>query len=76
MLSQEYNDEKLAIALLILGAGLLFYHFWQKKKATLLLTIGGVDVNALALSGTNLLFSQLTDYIEEERKRHDLVLKK
>ena len=76
MLSQEYSDEKLAIALLILGAGLLFYHFWQKKKATLLFTIGGVDVNALALSGTNLLFSQLTDYIEEERKRHDLVLKK
>ena len=44
--------------------------------ATLIFTIGGAVVNALALSGSNLVFSQITDHIEEERKRHDLVLKK
>ena len=33
-------------------------------------------VNALAFSGTNFVFSKLTDHGEEERKRHDLALQK
>ena len=39
-------------------------------------TIGGVAVNALAFSGTNIVFSRLTDHGEEERKSHDLALEK
>ena len=39
--------------------------------ASLLSTIGGAVVNALAFSGT-----RLTDYGVEECKRHDLALKK
>ena len=42
--------------------------------ASLLFTIGGAVVNALAFSGTNFVFSRLTDHGEEERKRHDLAL--
>lgn len=42
--------------------------------ATLLFKIGGVVVNALAFSGNNFVFNQLTDHGEEERKRHDLAL--
>ena len=41
-----------------------------------LLSIGGVVVNALAFSGINFVFSRLTDHGEEERKRHDLALRK
>ena len=44
--------------------------------ASLLFTIGGAVVNALAFSGTNFVFSQLTDHGEEERKRHDLAFEK
>ena len=44
--------------------------------ASLLFTIGGAVVNALAFSGTNFIFSRLTDHGEEERKRNDLALKK
>ena len=44
--------------------------------ASLLFTIGGVVVNASAFSGTNFVFSRLTDHGEEERKRHDLALEK
>ena len=44
--------------------------------ASLLFTICGAVVNALAFSGTNFVFSRLTDHGEEERKRHDLALKK
>ena len=44
--------------------------------ASLLFTIGGTVVNALAFSGTNFFFSRLTEYREEERKRHDLALKR
>ena len=28
MLAERHNDEKLAITLLIFGAGLIAYHFW------------------------------------------------
>ena len=28
MLTEKHNDEKLAIALLIVGGGLIAYHFW------------------------------------------------
>ena len=28
MLAKKHNDEKLAITFLIVGAGLVFYHFW------------------------------------------------
>ena len=43
--------------------------------ASLLFTIDGAVVNALAFSGTFVL-SRLTDHGVEERKRHDLALKK
>ena len=41
---------------------------------TLLITIRGAVVNALAFSGTNNAFNQLTDHGHKERKRHDLAL--
>ena len=44
--------------------------------ASLLFTVGGAVVNALAFSGTNFVFSRLTDHGAEERKRHDLALQK
>ena len=44
--------------------------------ASLLFTIGGAVVNALAFSGTNFLFSRFTDHGEKECKRHDLALEK
>ena len=43
---------------------------------SLLFTIGGAVVNALDFSGTNLVFSRLTDHGAEERKRHDLAIEK
>ena len=39
--------------------------------ASLLFTVGGAVVNALAFSGTNFVFSRLTNHGEEECKRHD-----
>ena len=42
--------------------------------ASLLFTIGGAVVNALAFSGTNFVFSRLTDHGEDELKRHDFEL--
>ena len=44
--------------------------------ASVLFTIGGAVLNALAFSGTNFVFSRLTDHGAEERKRHDLALEK
>ena len=44
--------------------------------ASLLFTIGGAVMNAVAFSGTNFAFSWLMDHGEEERKRHDLSLEK
>ena len=44
--------------------------------ASVLFTIGGAVVNAIAFSGSNFVFSRLTDYGAEERKRHDLALEK
>ena len=44
--------------------------------ASLLFTIGGAVVNALAFNGTNFVFSRLTDHGAEVRKRHDLALEK
>ena len=41
-----------------------------------LFTIDGSVVNALAFSGTNFVFSRLTDHGEKERKKHDLALKR
>ena len=32
MLAKKHNDEKLAITLFIVGAGLIAYHFWEKIK--------------------------------------------
>ena len=43
---------------------------------SLLFTIGGAVVNALAFSDTNFIFSRLTNHGAEEHKRHDLALKK
>ena len=44
--------------------------------ATLLFTVDGAVVNALAFSDTNHAISQLMDHGEEERKRHDFALSK
>ena len=44
--------------------------------ASVLFTIGGALVNALAFSGTNFVFSRLTDHGVEECKKHDLALPK
>ena len=44
--------------------------------ASLLFTIGGAVMHALTFSGTNFVFSRLTDHGEEERKRHDLAIEK
>ena len=44
--------------------------------ASLLFTIGGAVVNALASNGTNFVFSRLTNHGAEVRKRHDLALEK
>ena len=44
--------------------------------ASVLFTIGGAVLNALAFSGTNFVFSRLTDHGAEERRRHDLALEK
>ena len=40
--------------------------------ASLLFTIGGAMVNTLAFSGTNFVFSRLTDHGAKQHKRHDL----
>ena len=42
----------------------------------ILFIVGGAMVNALAFSDTNFIFSRLTDHGAEERKRHDLAIKK
>ena len=44
--------------------------------ASVLFKIGGAVVNALAFSGTNFVFSRLTDHGAKERKRHDLAEEK
>ena len=44
--------------------------------ASVLITIGGAVGNALVISGTNFVFSRLTDHGAKELKRHDLALKK
>ena len=41
---------------------------------SVLFTVGGAVVNALAFSSTNFVFSRLTDHGVGERKRHDLAL--
>ena len=43
--------------------------------ASLLFTVGGAVVNAPAISGTNFVFSMLTDHGAKEHKRHDLAEK-
>ena len=44
--------------------------------ASLLFTVGGAVVNALVFSGTNFVFSRITDHGAEECKRHDLAEEK
>ena len=44
--------------------------------ASVLFTIGGAVVNALALSGTIFVFSRVTGHGADKRKRHDLALEK
>ena len=43
---------------------------------SLLFIVVGAMVNALAFSGTNFVFSRLTDHGAEERKGHDLAFEK
>ena len=42
----------------------------------ILFIAGGAMVKSLAFSDTNFIFSRLTDHGAEERKRHDLAIKK
>ena len=44
--------------------------------ASVLFIIGDAVVNSVAFSGTNFVFSSLTDHGAKERKRHDLALEK
>ena len=44
--------------------------------ASVLFPVGGGVANVLVFSGTNLIFSRLTDHGAEEPKRHDLALKR
>ena len=44
--------------------------------ASLLFTIGGAVVNALTFSGTNFVFSRLTDHGAKKGKRHNLAEEK
>ena len=44
--------------------------------ASLLFTVGGAVVNVLAFSGTNFVFSRLTNHGAEKCKRLDLALEK
>ena len=44
--------------------------------ASLLFTVGGAVVNALAFSGTYFVFNRLTDHGAEEPKKHDLAEEK
>ena len=42
--------------------------------ASLAVIIGGAAINAIAFSGSNYLFSKLSDHGEAECKRHDLAM--
>ena len=44
--------------------------------ASLAMVLGGAAINALAFSGTNFLFSRLSDHGAAERERHDLAIEK
>ena len=44
--------------------------------ASILALAGGAIINALAFSGSNFMFSKLSDHGAEERKRHDLAVEK
>ena len=77
MLTEKHDGEKLAIRVLVVRDWFNCLSFSvENKMASLLFTIGGVVVNSLAFSGTNFVFSSLTDHGEEERKRHDLAPEK
>ena len=41
---------------------------------SVLFTIGGAVINALAFSSTNFSFSKLTDHGQKECKRYDLTI--
>ena len=44
--------------------------------ASLAFLLGGAAINALAFSGSNYLFSKISDHGAQERKRHDLAIEK
>ena len=46
----------------------------MKYMASVLFTIGGAVVNTLVFTGTNFLFSKVTNHGEKESKRHNLTL--
>ena len=48
----------------------------KNKMTSVLLTISGVVMNALAFIGTNFFFNKLMDHGEKERKRHNLAFEK
>ena len=72
-LAENYNDENLAITLLIVGTGRLLTIFGKIKMAGILLTISETDICALAFVKTNYAFIKSgRGYTETERKRNDV----
>ena len=76
MLTERHNDEKLAITILIVGFGLIAYHFWHVKINGISIIYNRWCSGKCTFSGTNFVFGRLTDHGAEERKRHDLALEK
>ena len=75
VLSQEHRDEMMTVSVLLFGTSFVFYTS-SNKRASLAVMIVRAAINALALSGSNYLFSKLLDHGQEEQKRHDLAMKK
>ena len=63
----------MAVSVLLIGTSLCVSSS-SNKMATLAVMIGGAAINALAFSGSNYLFSKLSDHGKAERKRHDLAM--
>ena len=75
MLTENHNDEKLVITLLIVGTGLTTYHFRQKNKWRYY-SQSWCRGKCISFIGTNFIFSRFTDHGEKERQRHDLAEEK
>ena len=76
-LAEKHNDQQVAITLLIVGTGLIAYHFSKRNMAGILLTIFEAVIDALVFVGTNCEFSKTgLCNTEAECNRHDLAEEK